>query len=113
MTIYELDPDVMRWGLHQLLGICSISNAGSCGSVTQCEPDLSNVEYVREGYVEQSDMSTVENDYMIAHAFQEELSRLALQEASGPSTSGNEHLQAPVLAQDWLTSSTRYSDIDG
>ncbi|KAI3416672.1 uncharacterized protein J3R85_015234 [Psidium guajava] len=103
MTIYNQDPDVLRWGLH-LLDVCSISNAGSCGSVTQFDPDLSSVEYVREGYVEaeQPGYVNTENDELIAHAFLEERSRLALEEASGAPTSGNERLQASVLTHDWL-----------
>ncbi|KAI4373043.1 hypothetical protein MLD38_011212 [Melastoma candidum] len=113
MTTYEMDPDVKRWGLHQLMDVCSISTAGSCGSVTRCEPDSSSVEYVKEGYVEQAPSSPVENDYVIAHALQEELSRLARQEASGPSTYGNGHLEAAVLAQDWLAPSKRYLDANG
>ncbi|KAH9703859.1 OVARIAN TUMOR DOMAIN-containing deubiquitinating enzyme 9 [Citrus sinensis] len=29
MITYEQDPDVLRWGLHQLLDICTLSNSGS------------------------------------------------------------------------------------
>ncbi|XP_048139449.1 OVARIAN TUMOR DOMAIN-containing deubiquitinating enzyme 9 isoform X2 [Rhodamnia argentea] len=119
MIMSKQDPDVLRWGLHDL-DVCSISNAGSCGSVTQYDPDLSSVEYVREGYVEaeqpgyiEAEQPSVENDELIAHAFQEELSRLALEETSGASTSGNEQLQASVLTQDWLAPSKRYSDAEG
>ncbi|XP_030550516.2 OVARIAN TUMOR DOMAIN-containing deubiquitinating enzyme 9 isoform X3 [Rhodamnia argentea] len=118
MIMSKQDPDVLRWGLHDL-DVCSISNAGSCGSVTQYDPDLSSVEYVREGYVEaeqpgyiEAEQPSVENDELIAHAFQEELSRLALEETSGASTSGNEQLQASVLTQDWLAPSKRYSDAE-
>ncbi|XP_030473006.1 OVARIAN TUMOR DOMAIN-containing deubiquitinating enzyme 9 isoform X1 [Syzygium oleosum] len=120
MTMHDQDPNLVRWGLHQLLDVCSISNAGSCGCVTQYDPDLSSVEHVREGYVEadqpgyvEAEQPSVENDEMIAHALQEELSRLALEEASGASTSGIEQLQASVLTQDWLAPSERYSDAEG
>ncbi|KAF7848736.1 hypothetical protein BT93_L1611 [Corymbia citriodora subsp. variegata] len=127
MTMYEHDPDVVRWGLH-LLDVCSISTAGSCGCVTRYDPDLSSVEYVREGCIEAgqpgyigeeqpsyigAEQLSVENDEIIAHALQEELSRLTLDEASGTSTSGNEPLQASVLTQDWLAPSKRYSDAVG
>ncbi|XP_031373184.1 OVARIAN TUMOR DOMAIN-containing deubiquitinating enzyme 9-like isoform X1 [Punica granatum] len=102
------DADVVRWGLH-LLDVCSISNAGSCSSVTRYDPDLSQVQYVREGYVE-ADQACVENDEIIALAFQEELSRLALHEASAEPPSGMDDLQASILAQDWVAPSKRFSD---
>lgn len=43
-----------------------------------------------------------ENDEVIAHALQEELSQVAIAEASGTSPTGEEHMQASVLAQDWF-----------
>ncbi|KAL3718964.1 hypothetical protein ACJRO7_003984 [Eucalyptus globulus] len=136
----EQDLDAVRGGLHHPLDVCSISNAGSRGTVTQYDPDLSSVEFVRVGYVEPDEpgyaeqlgyaearqpslendetkaearQPSLENDEIIAHALQEELSRLALEEASGVSTSGNEQLQASVLTQDWLASSKRYLDAEG
>lgn len=101
MTSY--DKDVLRWNLH-LLDVCSISDAGSPSSLTQYEQDQSQVERVREGYVERPN---VENDEVIAQTLQEELSRLARQEASGTSPSGTEQLQESVLSQDWRSPSNR------
>ncbi|XP_034704739.1 OVARIAN TUMOR DOMAIN-containing deubiquitinating enzyme 9 isoform X3 [Vitis riparia] len=106
MIGYEQDPDVVRWGLH-LLDICSLSNTGSGSSVTRYDADLSQVEYVREGYYEEQHNS-VENDEIIAHALQEELSHIAAAEASGLSNVGKDHLQASILAQDWLGPSKRH-----
>ena len=106
MIGYEQDPDVVRWGLH-LLDICSLSNAGSGSSVTRYDADLSQVEYVGEGYYEEQHNS-VENDEIIAHALQEELSHIAAAEASGLSNVGKDHLQASILAQDWLGPSKRH-----
>lgn len=106
MIGYEQDPDVVRWGLH-LLDICSLSNVGSGSSVTRYDADLSQVEYVREGYYEEQHNS-VENDEIIAHALQEELSHIAAAEASGLSNVGKDHLQASILAQDWLGPSKRH-----
>ncbi|KAK4761753.1 hypothetical protein SAY87_029637 [Trapa incisa] len=100
------DPDVVRWNLH-LLDVCSISNAGSCNTITQYDSDHSHVEYVSENYV---DTESVENDEMIARAFQEELSRLALHEAPEESTSGIDNSQASVLAQDWVNPSKRVTN---
>lgn len=106
MIGYELDPDVVRWGLH-LLDNCSLSNAGS-GSVTGYDADRSHVEYVEEGYYEEQH-NYVENDEVIAHALQEELSHIAAAEVSGFSNVGKDHLQASILAQDWLGPSKRHS----
>lgn len=90
MTVYEPDPDVVRWNLH-LIDVCGINNGGSLPTVTQYDKDFSQLGYVTEGYSEPIHVS-VENDEVIAHALQEELSRLSLQESS--------HTH-PVLAQDW------------
>ncbi|KAH7853761.1 hypothetical protein Vadar_006302 [Vaccinium darrowii] len=69
--------------------------------------DLSKVECVEEGYCE-TKCNEVENDEIIAHALQEELSRLAAAEASGSSEAGEEDLQASILSQDWQAPSNRY-----
>lgn len=53
--------------------------------------------------------TNVENDEIIAHALQEELSHLAAVEASGDPHPTEDHLQASILAQDWLGPSQRIS----
>lgn len=73
--MYEQDPDVVRWGLHLLDGCHIPCCGGSPGSTTHYEKDLSKVECVEEGYCE-TKCNEVENDEIIAHALQEELSRL-------------------------------------
>ncbi|KAF7147661.1 hypothetical protein RHSIM_Rhsim03G0117600 [Rhododendron simsii] len=105
MIMYEQDPDVVRWGLH-LLDICRIPSGGSPGSSIHYEKDLSQVECVKEGYCE-TKCDEVENDEIIAHALQQELSRLAAAEASGSSQAGEEDLQASILSQDWRVPSNR------
>ncbi|KAL5721655.1 hypothetical protein ACHQM5_005274 [Ranunculus cassubicifolius] len=121
MITYEQDPDVVRWGLNLLEGD-QYSNPPYCGNSTQLDPNYYSEFYSSEDHhvhyndVEstQADLSTqidfeqsnVENDEMIAHAFQEELSQLAVAEAAG-SKVGEEHLQASILAQDWLGPSSR------
>lgn len=101
MTTHDMDPDVVRWGLH-LLDVCTFSHGGTSGVVTRCDPDLSRVEYVREGFCEHS---YVEDDEAVARAYQEELSQLDSMEASGISNFENEQVRASVNAQDWLSSS--------
>lgn len=108
MIMYEQDPDVVRWGLH-LLDICRIP-CSSPGSSIHYEKDLSQVECVKEGFCE-TKCDEVENDEIIAHALQEELSQLAAAEASGSSQAGEEDLQASILSQDWQVPSNRHFTI--
>ncbi|KAI4351452.1 hypothetical protein L6164_005821 [Bauhinia variegata] len=99
---HDMDPDVVRWGLH-LLDVCTLSNSGSPGILTQYDADLSHVEYVREGFCQHTN---VENDEAVARAYQEELSRLDSIETSGLSHVENEQ-RASILSQDWLYGSSR------
>ncbi|KAK9158481.1 hypothetical protein Scep_005055 [Stephania cephalantha] len=104
MISYEQDPDVVRWGLHLLDGD-AFPNSEYCGTATQNDIHYYNGNYASESpYL--TERNNVENDEMIAHALQEELSHLAVVEASGSSNAGEEHLQASILAQDWLGPST-------
>lgn len=104
MATYDLDPDVTRWGLH-LLDVCTLTNNGCCNSITRYDQDLSQVEYVSEGYCENA---YVENDEAVARALQEEFTRIDSLEASGLSYVGEENMQKSVLAQDWLGPSKRH-----
>ncbi|KAJ1406387.1 Papain-like cysteine peptidase superfamily [Sesbania bispinosa] len=101
MATHDMDPDVVRWGLH-LLDVCTLSHRGSPSIITQYDPDLSQIEYVREGFCQHS---YVENDEAVARAYQEELSQLDSMEASGMSHFENEQVRASVYGQDWLTPS--------
>ena len=106
MAIYEYDPDVIRWGLHHL-DVCIPNDSGCPNTVTKYDRDLSEVAYVDEGYCEPM-QANVYNDEIIAHAYQEELSRLAAAETSGSSHAEEEHQQISVLSQDWFGSSRRH-----
>ncbi|KAG8380531.1 hypothetical protein BUALT_Bualt06G0025300 [Buddleja alternifolia] len=103
MTMYQMDPDVVRWGLH-LIDVCTLTNDGSRETITCYEKDLSRTESVREGFCNPT-ISFVENDEVIAYTLQEELSRLAAAEASG---SGEQQQKESILAQDWLSPSGRH-----
>ncbi|KAJ4720758.1 OTU domain-containing protein [Melia azedarach] len=107
MMTYEQDPDLVRWGLHQLLDVCTLSNSGSQSTVTRYDRDLSQVAYVREGYCE-AEQANVQNDEVIAHALQEEFSRVAAAEASGSVNSG----QVSILAQNWVSPSNSECEND-
>ncbi|KAE9589897.1 hypothetical protein Lal_00037588 [Lupinus albus] len=104
-TTYDIDPDVVQRGLH-LLDVCTFSNSGSPSIITQYDPDLNQIQYVREGF---SEPTYVENDEAVARAYQEELSQLESMEASGRSNYDNENLRESVLAQDWISSDGNYN----
>ena len=105
--MYEQDPDILWWGLHLLHGD-PLSNIGCC------EIPIENVDSFESGvHASESNIGTdhtnVENDEILAHALQEELSQIAAREASGSSLAVDELSQASVLAQDWLDFSARYT----
>ncbi|KAK7268667.1 hypothetical protein RIF29_21372 [Crotalaria pallida] len=104
MATHDLDPDVVRWGLHLL--DCTLSNRGSPSIITRYDQDLGQVEYVREGFCQPM---YVESDEAVARAYQEELSQLESMEASGISNFLNENLRESVLAQDWISSNGNYN----
>ncbi|KAF5742551.1 hypothetical protein HS088_TW09G00601 [Tripterygium wilfordii] len=123
MITHDPDPDVVRWGLHHI-NVCAIPNVGS-GSVTQYETDGSQVGYISEGYdgsVAQHETgrcqlrfmregydkvlyTNVDNDAVIARAFQEELSRVAAAEASGMYNSEKES----IVQQNWRSHHGRHA----
>ncbi|XVE68834.1 hypothetical protein DITRI_Ditri09bG0101800 [Diplodiscus trichospermus] len=81
MITCDIDPDVLRWGLQDLQ-VCVYSHSGASSSVIQYDEDNSETGYVREGYQEPEQVN-VDNDAVIAHVLQEELSRVAAAEATG------------------------------
>ncbi|KAL6504079.1 hypothetical protein OROGR_026002 [Orobanche gracilis] len=108
MTMHQLDPDVVRWGLH-LLDVCSLSDNGSPLTVTCYEEDLTRTGSVKEGFSYPT-YSVVENDEVIAQALQEELSKLDAAEDSRFVSSEEQHHKASILAQSWLGHSGRNMD---
>ncbi|MCL7033836.1 hypothetical protein MKW94_030785 [Papaver nudicaule] len=126
MLTHGQDPDVVRWGLNLLEGD-PFSNSGYCGTVTQNDIvyydgnenyrnenhyDTQQYGNVENNHYDTQQCSNVENDEIIAHALQEELSQLAVAEASGSSSHVEEtNLQASILAQDWLGPSTHYTPV--
>ncbi|CAN1238194.1 OVARIAN TUMOR DOMAIN-containing deubiquitinating enzyme 9 [Linum grandiflorum] len=106
MMVHEQDPDVVRWGLHNLIDVCAIRSNGSCSGVTQYEADRGQVGYVSEFYNEPVYTNNIESDAVIARALQEELSHVAAAEASGRLDAG----QDSIIAQDWRTPSGTYHE---
>lgn len=104
MTVMcDLDPDVVRWGLH-LIDVCSLANNGSPQTVTCFVEDKSTTDTLKEEFCSKVE-PVVENDKAIAQALQEELSRL---DQFGSLSSGEQHQKESILAQDWRGPSGRH-----
>ncbi|OAY78505.1 OTU domain-containing protein [Ananas comosus] len=99
MIMCEQDPDLVRWGLHLLQGDPSADSV-DCGSTSQIDVSIYNGDYTGESK-HGTDHSVVENDEIIAHVYQEELSQVAFAEASGYSHADQQQLHASILMQDW------------
>lgn len=112
MVLFELDPDIIRWGLHHLLP----APAGySPHCRTQTTPTTPCTAFARPPHQPIGDMGTsssveikvehvdgVDNDAIIAQALQEELSNVAFAEASGPTSAPDNQQHSAVLTQQWL-----------
>ncbi|XWS56411.1 hypothetical protein CRYUN_Cryun09bG0083200 [Craigia yunnanensis] len=96
MIACDVDPNILRWGLQDLQP-CVFSHSDANGIVTQYDEDNSQTGYIREGYSEPERVN-VENDAVIAHALQEELSRFAAAETSGFTNPS----QDSILVQNWF-----------
>lgn len=104
MTVMcDLDPDVVRWGLH-LIDVCSLANNGSPQAVTCFVEDKSTTDTLKEEFCIKAE-PVVENDKAIAQALQEELSRL---DQFGSLSSQEQHQKESILAQDWRGPSGRH-----
>ncbi|KAF9674900.1 hypothetical protein SADUNF_Sadunf10G0175300 [Salix dunnii] len=104
MIVFEQDPDIARWGLHNLIHDCTLPNSGSCYAVTRHDRDTFNAGHEREYYNDPEYANNVENDAVIARALQEELSRIADAEALGL----NNAEQESIIMQQWPGSHERY-----
>ncbi|KAK4857015.1 hypothetical protein QYF36_023696 [Acer negundo] len=103
MITYEQDPDVVWWGL-QLFDSDPYFNCGYGGSVTSDNLDYYHGQNFKEDHYD-FDFCNIENDELIAHALQEELSQLAVAEAPESPHGGEENLQISVFEQDFLSQS--------
>ncbi|XP_052882850.1 OVARIAN TUMOR DOMAIN-containing deubiquitinating enzyme 9-like isoform X1 [Gossypium arboreum] len=96
MITCDIDPDVARWDLQDIQ-VCVYSHSGARCSITQYDKYNSQTVQIREGCYE-PECVNVENDAVIAHALQEELSRVAAAEASGFTNPSRDS----ILSQDWF-----------
>lgn len=95
MAWYEQDPDVIRWGLHQLLPHAAPVQTTATSPYTAYAPHHPTSSSSFDIKVEH-----VDSDHTIAQALQEELSQVALAEAS--SSAADQHNHSTVLTQQWL-----------
>ncbi|WOL18245.1 OTU domain-containing protein [Canna indica] len=102
MIMYEQDSDIHRWGFDFLH--CDLFSVSPY--TTQQDSSFYDTSYVGEVDIG-TQCATIENDEIIAHALQEELSQLAVAEASGSADGEEECLQVSVLTQDWFSPYTR------
>ncbi|KAL6987381.1 hypothetical protein U1Q18_052578 [Sarracenia purpurea var. burkii] len=104
--MYEPDSDVGRWGL-QFLDIDQIFNCNYYGDNNQGNANINHEQYIGDtNYYTQP--SNTENDEVIAHALQEELSQLTITEASESSRAEEPLNASSTTAPDWLGSRSYY-----
>lgn len=97
MITYEQDPDVVRWGLELFDGD-PFSYCGYGGTVTQDCVDYCHGQYFMEDHYG-TECSNVDNDELVAHALQVELSQLTVAEGPESALEGAEHLQVSIFPQ--------------
>lgn len=100
MITYEQDPDVVRWGL-QLFEGDPYSNCVYYEGVTPNNTDYYFTQDFKEDQYDEG-CNNVEDDELIAHALQEQLSQLSVTEAPGSPTDGEEKVDAPFYQHDWV-----------
>ncbi|KAI4334363.1 hypothetical protein L6164_019064 [Bauhinia variegata] len=100
MISYEQDPDVVQWGL-QLFDGDPYSNYEYCGTDSQDNSDCYHEQYFKvENY--DTEFSNIENDELMVHALQQQLSQLAMADASAPPHEWAENLPLSAFSQEWL-----------
>ncbi|XP_028756942.1 uncharacterized protein LOC114716168 isoform X3 [Neltuma alba] len=99
MISCEQDPDVVQWG-PQLFDAGPYSTCGYCGAVTLENVGCYHGHYYNEDNYE-TEFSNTENDELMAHALQQQLSQLAVAEAPTPPDQWEENLQLSTYPHDW------------
>lgn len=72
------DPDVARWGLH-LLDVDHLFSSNYYGDTSHHDVYISREQYSTDNHNDMDSIS-IENDEIIAHTLQEELTRMSLAE---------------------------------
>ncbi|KAK2999274.1 hypothetical protein RJ639_023469, partial [Escallonia herrerae] len=106
IVMYEPDSDVVRWGLN-FLDVDQIFSSTYYGDNSQHDVDICREHYIRDNHHE-TEHSSTENDEILAHALQEELSHLSVVEEDESSHAVQEHLSAPTGTEDWCSPTSNY-----
>lgn len=101
----EPDPDVARWGLN-FLDVDQLFSSTYYGDTNQHNVDITHEHYVRDSH-QDTESNSVENDEIIAHTLQEELSHMSLEEETELSNTVENTWQASTDIQDWSSTATR------
>ncbi|KAH9660642.1 OTU domain-containing protein [Citrus sinensis] len=108
MITFEQDSDVLQWGL-QLFESDPYLNCGYTNTVTPDDESYYYGQHFKEDHYD-TESCDVESDELIAHALQEELSQLAVSEASESPHETEENLQGPVFQHGWVNHSEEADD---
>ncbi|XP_059646859.1 OVARIAN TUMOR DOMAIN-containing deubiquitinating enzyme 10-like isoform X3 [Cornus florida] len=111
--MHEPDSDIVRWGLN-FLDVDQLFNPAYYGDSNHYDVNICREQYIGDGNYD-TECSNVENDEVIAHTLQDELSQLSIAEGDESSHAMEEHLQASTVSRDyWPSPSTRnfYSGLE-
>lgn len=103
MITHDQDSDVYQWGLR-LFESDPYFNCGYTNAITTDDGSYYYGLYFKEDHYDAVSCD-IENDELIAHALQEELSHLAVAEVHDSPCEGEGNLQGSAFQQDWLTHS--------
>lgn len=103
MITFEQDSDVLQWGL-QLFESDPYLNCGYTNTVAPDDESYYYGQHFKEDHYD-TESCDVESDELIAHALQEELSQLAVSEASESPHETEKNLQGPVFQHGWVNHS--------
>lgn len=116
MITYEQDPDVVRWGL-QLFDSNPYNNCGYGGTVVSDNVDYYHEQSLKDDHYEvdccniennevnEVDCCNVEHDELIAQSLQEELSQLAIAEATEAACGDEDNLELTIYEQEFISQS--------
>jgi hypothetical protein len=100
----EQDPDVLKWGLN-FLDVDQMFSSSYYVDTNNTDIHISEEQYLRDSQHD-IEFNNVENDEIIAHTLQEELSRLSVAETES-SQVVEQQFQASKNIDDWYHPSTR------
>ncbi|XP_051130273.1 OVARIAN TUMOR DOMAIN-containing deubiquitinating enzyme 12-like [Andrographis paniculata] len=95
--MHQPEPDATLWSFFNIDNIFSNNYYGDS---TQHDVKISHEQYTRDNHYE-TEYGNIENDEILAHALQEEMSQLSITESPELSHSGEEYLQSSTAVPNW------------